>query len=204
MVITCDQVWREISNYVDGDVSPELRAVMEEHFHACARCSSVLAGTRNVIALYGDDRMLEIPAGFSRRMKRRLVGSAAATKKWPTWAAWLVPVAALVLIAGGLKLTNTFTFRRPVKSILAEPGKNIPPSLQVVVSDGSRLFHVPGCSFIHDKSSERTLTAKEAMQQGYMPCPRCLKQYLRTGLIHHSDHDDGLACAQTQTANLGF
>jgi methylphosphotriester-DNA--protein-cysteine methyltransferase len=44
------------------------------------------------------------------------------------------------------------------------------------------LFHVPGCSFIHDKASERTMTAKEAMQEGYVPCTRCLRQYLKTSV----------------------
>jgi len=56
------------------------------------------------------------------------------------------------------------------------------------------LFHVPGCPFIHDKSSERTMTAKEAAFEGYMPCTRCLRQYLKTGLIgkpgDHADEDD--------------
>jgi methylphosphotriester-DNA--protein-cysteine methyltransferase len=56
----------------------------------------------------------------------------------------------------------------------------------VVVSSGARLFHVPGCEFIHDKESERTMTAKEAIREGYVPCPRCLRQYLKTGLTHES------------------
>ena len=62
------------------------------------------------------------------------------------------------------------------------PGHDIPPDMVVVVSDGSKLFHVPGCPFIHDKATERTMTAKEAMQDGYVPCSRCLRQYLKTGL----------------------
>jgi len=41
---------------------------------------------------------------------------------------------------------------------------------------------VPGCEFIHDKASQRTMTAKEAMQEGYVPCTRCLRQYLKTSL----------------------
>jgi methylphosphotriester-DNA--protein-cysteine methyltransferase len=52
----------------------------------------------------------------------------------------------------------------------------------VVVSSGAKIFHVPGCPFIHDKASERTMTAKEAMQEGYVPCTRCLRQYLKTSL----------------------
>jgi methylphosphotriester-DNA--protein-cysteine methyltransferase len=30
------------------------------------------------------------------------------------------------------------------------------------------------------------MTAKEAMQDGYVPCTRCLRQYLKTGLSGHS------------------
>jgi hypothetical protein len=186
-VTCCEQVWREVSNYVDGEVAAELRASMDEHFRTCARCASVLAGTRNVVQLYGDERMLEIPAGFSRRLEKRL--SKNSVVRWSTWSAWLIPVAAMALIAGGLQVTNTLNHRRPVKSQQAIPAKDIPPDMVVVVSSGAKLFHVPGCAFIHDKASERTLTAREAMQEGYMPCPRCLRRYLKTGLTEeHGEH----------------
>jgi len=179
-------MWREISNYIDGEVEPGLRSAMEEHFHSCKRCASVLVGTRNVVKLYGDERMLEVPAGFSRRLEKRLaqdvVGSA---RGWSSCSAWLVPVAAMVLIAGAVMLTNSLTFRNLIKSQHALPANNIPPDLVVVVSDGSRLFHVPGCEFIRDKASERKMTAKEAIHDGYVPCTRCLRQYLKTGLTHH-------------------
>jgi hypothetical protein len=189
-MLNCEQVWREISNYVDGDVDAGLRSAMDEHFRTCAHCASVLAGTRNVVQLYGDERMLEVPAGFGRRLEKRLEkrlarNTAGSGKGWSTWSAWLVPVAALVLIAGGVLLTNSLTGWRFMRSYHAEPANNIPPDLVVVVSDGSKLFHVPGCPFIHDKASERTTTAKEAIRDGYVPCTRCLRQYLKTGLTKH-------------------
>lgn len=186
-MLNCEQVWREISNYVDGDVDAGLRSAMDGHFRGCQRCASVLAGTRNVIRLYGDERMLDVPAGFGqrleKRLERRLASNAAGSgRKWSSWSAWLVPVAAMVLIAGGVLLTNSLTGGRLMRSYHAEPANNIPPDLVVVVSDGSKLFHVPGCPFIHDKASERTTTAKEAMRDGYVPCTRCLRQYLKTSL----------------------
>ena len=182
-VTNCDEVWREISNYVDGDVDAALRSSMDEHFKSCKRCASVLAGTRNVVQLYGDERMLEVPAGFSRRLEKRLAnGSVVKGSVWSGLSAWLVPVAAMVLIAGGMMLTSSLTHGHFFKSQHAEPGKGIPPDMVVVVSAGAKLFHVPGCEFIHDKATERRLTAREAMQQGYMPCTRCLRQYLRTSL----------------------
>ena len=201
--VNCEQVWREISNYIDEDVDTPLRTAMDEHFLSCKRCASVLAGTRNVVQLYGDERMLEVPAGFSQRLERRLEKeNAGQGRRGWNWSAWLIPIAALLLITGGVKLFSTFTFRPPAKSILAVPAKDIPPDLQVVVSNGSKLFHVPGCKYIHDKASEHTLTAKEAIQQGYAPCPRCLRQYLKTGLVRDHDEDDATVEAQQQQEEI--
>ncbi len=185
--LNCEQVWREVSNYVDGDVDATLRSAMDEHFKTCKRCASVLAGTRNVVQLYGDERMLEVPAGFSRRLEKRLTQHAVVKgRQWSSWSAWLVPVAAIALIAGSVLLTNSLTRGHFLRSHHAEPANNIPPDLKVVVSDGSKVFHVPGCKFIHDTASERTMTAKEAMQEGYVPCTRCLRQYLKAALTGHS------------------
>ena len=185
MVVNCEQVWREISNYVDGDVDVTLRSSMDEHFRTCTRCASVLAGTRNVVALYGDERMLEMPAGFGRRLEKRLAKKAAVTGSgWSSWSAWLLPVAAMALIAGTLLMTSSSRNWHPLRSQQAVPAKDIPPDMVVVVSSGAKLFHVPGCKFIHDKASERTMSAKAAMREGYVPCPRCLRQYLKTGLTH--------------------
>jgi len=192
--VNCELVWREVSNYVDGEVDGALRASMEEHFKTCARCASVLAGTTNVVALYGDERMLEVPAGFSRRLEKRLATNAVVKgSRWSSWSAWLVPVAAIALMAVGLGVVNKISFRPPPKSILAVPPRDIPPEMLVVVSDGSKVFHVAGCPFIHDKATERTITAKEAMRDGYVPCARCMRQYLKTSLMGPpgADGEDG-------------
>jgi hypothetical protein len=182
----CENVWREISNYVDGEVDATLRASMDEHFRTCPRCASVLAGMQNVVNLYGDERMLDVPAGFGGRLEKRLAKDVGvAGKRWSSWAAWLVPVAAILLIAGGVGVTNSLTFRNYIQSRHAQPGNNVPPDMVVVVSDGSKLFHVAGCPFIHDKASQRTMTAREATREGYTPCTRCLRRYLKTGLLHN-------------------
>jgi anti-sigma factor RsiW len=70
--ISCVEVWRELSNYVDGNVDPELRQRMEEHFKECEHCTAVLDGTRNVVRLVGDGRSFDLPVGFSDRLKKRL------------------------------------------------------------------------------------------------------------------------------------
>jgi hypothetical protein len=207
-LLKCEQVWRELSNYIDGDVDEALRSTMDVHFGSCQRCASVLAGTRNVIQLYGDERMLEVPAGFSQRLElrleqkmeqgrqRRAPRAVLSRERWSSWSAWMVPLAAMVLFAGALALVDSVTFRYPAKSILAVPGHDIPPDLAVIVTAGSRVFHVAGCTFIHDKATERTITAKEAMQDGYVPCSRCLRQYLKAELTGPAGDD--LAAAEAE------
>lgn len=188
--VNCEQVWHEISNYIEGEVDASLRSAMDEHFRTCKRCSSVLAGTRNVIGLYSDERMIEVPAGFGRRLERRLAQSArVSSSRWSTWSAWLVPVAAVLLFAGGLRVANSVTATPDLKSKHAQPGWGIPPDMQVVVTADAKVFHVAGCGVIHNKATERTLTAKEAMDQGYVPCLRCMREYLRTASAEYVSLD---------------
>ena len=196
--VNCELVWREISNYIDDEVDPTLRSAMDAHFQTCAHCRSVLEGTRNVIQLYSDERMIdeqtiEVPAGYSRRLEKRLAQSArVGGRRWSSLSAWLVPVAALALIAGGLRLANSRTHTPPLKVQHAQPGHNIPPDMVVVVStdDDTKLFHVAGCPFIHDKNKVRTLTAKQAIDQGYTPCLRCMRKYLNVAGNQGADADD--------------
>ncbi|MBV9182700.1 MAG: zf-HC2 domain-containing protein, partial [Acidobacteria bacterium] len=81
MVMNCEQVWREVSNFLDGDVNSELRAAIEEHIGGCQRCTAVIAGTRNVIHLFQDERMVEVPVGFSRRLHQRLEDNMSGTRR---------------------------------------------------------------------------------------------------------------------------
>jgi Putative zinc-finger len=177
MVVNCEQVWREISNYLEGEVDPSLRAAMEEHFRGCKRCSAVLDGTRNVIQLYGDERMLEMPLGFSYRLHRRLEDNMAPARR--TFLGWMVAAAAAVLVAGGFELARSSGFSHPeLRSEHAQPGNGIPQDMMVVVAEDGKTFHLAGCRFIHDGAKLRTLAAREAMREGYVPCVRCLKKYL--------------------------
>jgi anti-sigma factor (TIGR02949 family) len=73
--ISCLEVWQEISNYIDDDVDAELRARMEAHFKACAHCTAVLDGTRNVVKLVGDGVEYQVPEGFSQRLYNKIKDS---------------------------------------------------------------------------------------------------------------------------------
>ncbi|HYG99744.1 MAG TPA: anti-sigma factor [Terriglobales bacterium] len=70
--ISCIEVWREISNYLDEVINPELRQRMEAHFDVCRHCKAILDGTGNVVKLIADGEPFEVPAGFSERLYRKL------------------------------------------------------------------------------------------------------------------------------------
>src|SRR5580704_13791524 len=111
MVVTCEQVWLEISNYVDGDVAPDLRAAMDEHFRSCQKCSAVLDGTRNLIGLYGEDRMFEPPLGYSQRLHHRLEQNMPRSRRG--FLGWMVAAAAAVLVAGGVEVGRSAASGQP-------------------------------------------------------------------------------------------
>jgi hypothetical protein len=179
MVVKCEEVWREVSNYLEGDVSPDLRAAIDEHVRGCKGCTAVLDGTRNVVQLYGDERMLEVPLGFSHRLHRRLEGNMPGNRR--AFLGWMVAAAAGVLVVGGFEAARSSTFGRSpeqLRSEHAQPGAGVPPDLAVLASSEGKLFHVAGCAFIHDKAHVRTMVAREAEREGYAPCVRCLSKYL--------------------------
>lgn len=177
MVVNCETVWREISNYIDEEVTADLRADMEAHFAQCRHCTSVLEGVRNVVELYGDERMMEMPLGFGHRLHRRLDEDLYPTRRG--FFGWMVAAAAGVLVAGGFELARSSSPQRlDLRSAHAQPGHGVPPEMMVVVYPDGKTFHRAGCTYILDKANLRTVAARDAVRDGYVPCVRCMKKYL--------------------------
>jgi hypothetical protein len=70
--ISCLEVIRELSSYIDKDVTPKLREQILAHLPGCSHCTAVYNGLRNSITLTGDGRALDLPAGFSHRLRAKL------------------------------------------------------------------------------------------------------------------------------------
>jgi hypothetical protein len=178
MVVSCEEVWREISNYLEGDIDPVLRAALEEHFRGCKHCTAVLDGARNVVQLYGDERMIELPVGFSRRLHQRLEENMPGNRR--RFLGWMVTAAAAAMVLGGFEAARSASSgRSELRSEHARTAGGIPRDMMVVVSTGGKVFHVAGCPFIHDKANVQTMAAHEAEREGYAPCVRCLSKYLK-------------------------
>jgi len=72
MVIECKHVWDYISDYLDGSLPPETKELVQRHLEHCELCSAILDSTRNILVLTADDRVFELPLGFSERLHDRL------------------------------------------------------------------------------------------------------------------------------------
>lgn len=72
MKLECKRVWEHISGYLDKQLDAELLAAVEKHLESCEVCSAILDSTRNILVLTADDRVYELPAGYSVRLHERI------------------------------------------------------------------------------------------------------------------------------------
>ncbi len=72
MRISCKHVWNYISDFIDGSVDAELRQHIQTHLEHCEICSAILDSVHNILILVGDDRVFELPVGYSERLHTRI------------------------------------------------------------------------------------------------------------------------------------
>jgi anti-sigma factor RsiW len=72
VVIECKHVWNYLSGYLDDSLSPETKELVQRHLEHCEICSAILDSTRNIVVLTADDRVFELPIGYSERLHARL------------------------------------------------------------------------------------------------------------------------------------
>jgi predicted anti-sigma-YlaC factor YlaD len=72
VVLECKHVWDYISEFLDDSLPPETKELVQKHLENCEICSAILDSTRNILILTADDRIFELPAGYSERLRARL------------------------------------------------------------------------------------------------------------------------------------
>ncbi len=72
MVLECKHVWTYISDYLDHSLDAETLGLVQRHLEHCEICSAIVDSTRNILILTADDRVFELPIGYSERLHARL------------------------------------------------------------------------------------------------------------------------------------
>jgi CheY-like chemotaxis protein len=67
----CEEIWREIPNYIGGKHGAALPACIEEHLKDCKHCTAALGGAGNVVRLAGDAAASDLRAGRSNRLDQK-------------------------------------------------------------------------------------------------------------------------------------
>lgn len=67
-MVSCKTIIANLSAYLDGDATVEMRQKIEKHLRRCHRCTAVYDSTRKMLVITGDERVFEVPAGFSERL----------------------------------------------------------------------------------------------------------------------------------------
>jgi anti-sigma factor (TIGR02949 family) len=69
----CQELLTSLSEYVDGDLSPDLCSILEMHLKSCSRCRIVLDTLRKTIELYHETaEETQLPADVRSRLLMRL------------------------------------------------------------------------------------------------------------------------------------
>jgi hypothetical protein len=170
--ISCEEVWKDISDYIDEDLYPVRQAALDQHFAECRHCTALLDGMRNLIALYRDERVLAPPDGFHQRLCQRLGENTKSSRR--SFLVWMLTAAASVPL--GLALFSAMRLIVPAddaKSPANGPdARQAPETVAISQDQDDRLYHVAGCSRLHGKP--KFLPVEEAIREGYSPCPFCI------------------------------
>lgn len=67
-MVRCKTIIAHLSEYMDGEATPELCDTIELHLRGCHRCNAVYDSTRKMLVITGDERIFEVPLGFSTRL----------------------------------------------------------------------------------------------------------------------------------------
>lgn len=70
--MNCKGVVRELSDFLDGELAPDLLKELEQHIQKCKNCRLVVDTTRKTIEIYCDAEPLPLPEGVHQRLQQAL------------------------------------------------------------------------------------------------------------------------------------
>ena len=72
-MFSCEEVRAALSNYIDGDVSPDLRRELEHHLSECRTCQVLYDTTRKTLQVVTNVGTFEVPEAVSEQIVKRIM-----------------------------------------------------------------------------------------------------------------------------------
>jgi anti-sigma factor RsiW len=71
--LNCETVIRELSNYLDGDLSVSVKLELEQHLNICKNCTLVVTQTKFTIEVFCDSEAADLPTDVKSRLHEVLL-----------------------------------------------------------------------------------------------------------------------------------
>jgi Putative zinc-finger len=72
-MITCDEFFSEFGDYIENQVSPEVRQELELHLSQCRACQVLYDSTCKTIRIVTDSKSFELPQSVSDSIVDRVI-----------------------------------------------------------------------------------------------------------------------------------
>ena len=70
--MNCKQVVQQLSDYLDGELTPALRHELSQHLCECKDCELVVNQTKLTVEIYCDAEMVDLPQQVRTRLHQAL------------------------------------------------------------------------------------------------------------------------------------
>jgi anti-sigma factor RsiW len=71
--VKCKDFLQELTDYLDGKISENLKAELDEHLHWCHECHVVMNTTKKTIEIYRDNQVYELPEDLRSRLHQAIM-----------------------------------------------------------------------------------------------------------------------------------
>jgi len=72
-MITCDEFFAEFGDYLESQISPEVRQELEQHLSQCRACHVLYDSTLKTLKIVTDSSSFELPASVTDRIIDRVM-----------------------------------------------------------------------------------------------------------------------------------
>ncbi len=71
--MTCSEFLAQLDDLIDNEVTPALRADLEEHLRGCEHCVVTLSTTRKTIEIYRSHEIYPLPNELRDRLQKAIL-----------------------------------------------------------------------------------------------------------------------------------
>jgi anti-sigma factor RsiW len=82
-MVSCDDIRAALGDYLDSDLSPDIRSELEQHLTECRTCQVLFDTTRKTLRIVTDVGSFEVPEAVSERLISRIMAGLTASPPDP-------------------------------------------------------------------------------------------------------------------------